>query len=483
MMRTAKTIWLGFALAAIFFYPLAAALDSDPYYLQWQPSHSVEALVAVGVLTIVFAALLHLVLPKSGRGATIALGAIALIPLLSLGAGLSRQLPIGGLLRELWQTPSIQYGVPGVAAAVILAAFVLWPDALARGLQRLLLILSPIALVVMLTLVRTVSGSATLIERSVSPAASASTCPSIIALLFDEMSFAYLYDGTEVRAEFPNIRAFAARATNYLNVRAPGDETMVSVPGYLAGRAFDNIRVEGNHLDYELGPDRAVFKPQQPDGLFARARGAGYSPEVAGYYFPYCELLGTLADRCRSFSFYNVSTARTGFSPVHPIMTTLILWPMQFPLGLLKNPPFAALQRSLVEETTAFAERPMGASPPAFRLVHFSIPHLPFVFDEEGYDPPFNPLRQRPDTWYVRQLHYADRLFGELMARMQQDGSFDRTTVVLFSDHGFRSQGRETNSRHVPFLVKRAGQAARMNVMEQTPAEQLLMQVVTGPCQ
>jgi arylsulfatase A-like enzyme len=65
---------------------------------------------------------------------------------------------------------------------------------------------------------------------------------------------------------------------------------------------------------------------------------------------------------------------------------------------------------------------------------------------------------------------------------MQQDGSFDRTTVVVFSDHGFRSGGRETNSRHVPFLVKRPGQASREDVADARAGEQLLMQVVQQGC-
>ena len=37
-----RSAWLGFALAGLFLYPLAAAIDSDPYYLQWQPAHVAE---------------------------------------------------------------------------------------------------------------------------------------------------------------------------------------------------------------------------------------------------------------------------------------------------------------------------------------------------------------------------------------------------------------------------------------------------------
>ncbi len=469
--------WLGFALAGLFFYPLAAAIDSDPYYLQWQPAHVWETGAAIVMLTALFGTLVSLTWGRTTRGGMVALALVALIPLLSLGAGISRQLPIDDALRAAWENPRIRYSVPAVFVSAGVAVFCFWPLVVGRWLRGGLIAVSPISLVVIGSLA-TSTQAVPIISIDRQPQAAGAECPSVVALLFDELSFSYLYDGREIRPEFPQLRAFATGATNHLRVRAPGDETLVSVPGYLAARPFDNIRVEGDHLDSEVGPVRELFTPTAPDGLFPTARQAGFSPEVAGYYFPYCDMLGSLVDACRSFSFYNMATAGSGFSPLHPVMTTLILWPRQFPLGLLKNPPFARLQRGLVEETLAFAMRPLDAARPVFRFVHFSIPHLPFVFDADGYNPPFDPLRARPDTAYVAQLHYTDRILGEILAEMRQAGSLDRTTVAVFADHGFRSGGREENSRHVPFIVKHAGQTTRADVTEEEPAEQLLRGLV-----
>jgi hypothetical protein len=201
-----------------------------------------------------------------------------------------------------------------------------------------------------------------------------------------------------------------------------------------------------------------------------------------GYYFTYCELLVEVADVCRSFSFYNAAATSSTFSAVDPIMTTLILWPRQFPLGLLKSPAFARHQRAIVEETARAAMRPLDATRPAFRLVHFSVPHLPFAFDEKGFHPRIDSLRQRPDDAYVDQLHFVDRLFGEIVGRFRRDGSFDQMTVVVFSDHGFRGGGRETDPRHVPFLVKRAGQTTHADVVSPHAGERLLRNVVTASC-
>ena len=47
---TGVCAWLGFTLATLFLYPLAAALDSGIYYLQWQRRDLVETLTALASL-------------------------------------------------------------------------------------------------------------------------------------------------------------------------------------------------------------------------------------------------------------------------------------------------------------------------------------------------------------------------------------------------------------------------------------------------
>jgi hypothetical protein len=311
---------------------------------------------------------------------------------------------------------------------------------------------------------------------------SSSSCSPIVAVLFDELSFSYLYDGSEIGSDFPSFRQFATGSTQHLSVSAPGRATLAAMPGFLAARQLHRAEVVGDRL-IEIDPRGVAraFDATEPDGLFATARRVGYATEIAGYYLPYCELLGGFADTCESFSFYNAASFSDGASPLDAIETTLILWPRQFPLGLFKNHPFARQQRRLVEHTMRFASRPVGARA-IFRLVHFSIPHLPFAFDRDGYNPPIDSVRTSPDTWYVRQMHYADRIFGELVDRLRRSGDFDTSTVVLLSDHGFRFGGREADALHIPFLVKWPGQRTPGSVIRPERGEILLREIVQRSC-
>lgn len=479
--------WLSFGLAALFFYPLAVALDADVYYLQWQFSDVVETAAALAGLTLILAVFLFVLWPRSGKLSTIGLLAVATLPLASFAAGALRQLPYDAAMRAAWEHQALRMGVPAAFMVLLGLGFFLRPHEFNRWLRRLLILVSPVSFVVVGRLIASAPDTDPVVNIERMPTAVGEVvqqkCNPILALLFDELSFSYLYDDAgDVRPEFREMGRFASTATNYLSIAAPGRETLTSLPSFLAARHLEGIRVDDNAI-LELVDGRPVFfNATGPDSLFATARRLGFITEMAGFYLPYCELLGGVADACQSLSFYNVSSTDERFSPVAPVMTTLVLWPRQFPFGLVKNLPFAWLQRELVERTVAFARTPIGVALPVFRFVHFSVPHLPFVFDAEGYDPPWDPLQTAPDSGYVQQLQYVDRLVGDLVGHLRSTGAYESTTVVILSDHGFRFGGKERDPLHIPFIVKLAGQQGRVDVTSTLRGERLLKEIVERSC-
>ena len=263
---------------------------------------------------------------------------------------------------------------------------------------------------------------------------------------------------------------------------APGRETLDALPSFLAGRRVREIEVSPDGLLERVEDGGLVpFEATAAEGLFGTARRLGFRTEMAGYYLAYCEMLDGSVDACRSRSFYNVSSP-ADFSPIDPFQTTLVLWPRQLPFGLLKNAPFAWHQREMVEDLTAFARRPVPARPAVFRFVHFSVPHLPFVFDADGYDPPFDPLRTEPDGAYARQVQYVDRLVGDLVGELRRAGAYERAAIVVLADHGYRFGGRERDPLRIPFIVKMSGQLERADVASEERGEELLVRVIEQAC-
>ena len=485
--RLLISAWLGFALAGIFFYPLVVALGSDSFYLQWQQRDSVEMAVTWMALAIPLGIAVFHLWGRSTRAAAAAMLAISVIPLASFAAGFARQLPFDDLLKGVWESREVAIGVPAGLVLLAGAVFVRAPLSFCRWLRRLLIVLSPVSLVVLAALITSASGRSAVTaraRRAPAPVTGETGCAPMLALLFDELSFSYLYDADgQIQREFPAIGALANSAVNYTSAEAPSGETLVSLPALLAARHVRDIRVEDDRL-LELTEDGRLvaFSATDRDGLFATAKRLGFTTEMAGYYLPYCDLLGDLVDTCQSLSFYNVSTTDDGFSPANAALTTLVLWPRQFPFGVLKNLAFGPLQRALVEDTADFAQRPITAAPPLFRFVHYSVPHLPFVFGPDGYDPPLNPLRTSPDTGYVRQLQYVDRLVRDAVRAIRDAGLYESSTIVLLSDHGFRFGRREQRRLQIPFIAKMPHQHERIDMTAPVQGETLLKRVLEQSC-
>lgn len=105
-------------------------------------------------------------------------------------------------------------------------------------------------------------------------------------------------------------------------------------------------------------------------------------------------------------------------------------------------------------------------SPGDLVILHLTVPHPPIVFDAEGGPSRYG--REDP-AGYADKLSYADRLFSELVDELKQAGQWDKSWVILMSDHGSHFKDWSSNpaeKRHVPFMAKAPGQAARRDLRE-----------------
>jgi membrane-anchored protein YejM (alkaline phosphatase superfamily) len=104
-----------------------------------------------------------------------------------------------------------------------------------------------------------------------------------------------------------------------------------------------------------------------------------------------------------------------------------------------------------------------------FVFVHHSVPHMPLIFDRNGFIG--KPERTAPLTVkaYLGNLRYIDTLIG----RFLDSNTCDDFVWILTSDHSFRfdpdNKGNESETsptRHVPLLIHFPGQTARHDVNE-----------------
>src|SRR5207247_355902 len=89
---------------------------------------------------------------------------------------------------------------------------------------------------------------------------------------------------------------------------------------------------------------------------------------------------------------------------------------------------------------------------PTLYYLHALLPHEPYVYLRSGQqliDDSFMPGLKPGGAWaedpwpvtqvyqrHLLQVQYVDRLVGQLVARLKQEGLWDRALVIVTADHG-----------------------------------------------
>ena len=480
--------WLGASLATMFFYPLLSAISDGLFYLQWQRANTLELLLAFLVIASTMGMLLFVAqLVKVWYVRIILLLLVCAIPFASFAIqvlqqvlGKQRLLPLAEVLDK--NLPTV-YPLVVVALLTCLYATRRWHEVVQSCLVTLVLILSPLTVFAGITVLRHGFKNPVIEVNKYNPSKRMtqirSSKPDIFIVLFDELDYDYLYGDEAIRQEYPNIRMLASKSENYHGALSPGEETLTAMVGLMVGQ--ENIRVspkEDGELVVEKELDNGDLRVVNiaEENIFSIARRKGFQTVLFGWMHPYCMMMYESLDNCRSFSIYNYSTINEPVSIKNPIFTNIILWPRHGPFGLLKKPIYSMYQDKVVSQTYDLAISTLTTNDPIFQFVHFSIPHLPFVYDGDKFRPAKDPFLQNDEN-YIRQLKYVDHIFGRWVSELKRHEKFDNSYIILLSDHGYRIM-RKNDARRIPLIVKRPGQKYPENMYGITRAEVLLRTIV-----
>lgn len=212
-------------------------------------------------------------------------------------------------------------------------------------------------------------------------------------------------------------------------------------------------------------------------GVFHEAKARGYRTEVLGWYFPYCEELGTLADSCREFSMYNTATVDDEFSIWRPFLTLANMWPYQWPTGMAKRPAAQWLHAAEFDALNQRLARPSGTGP-TLRWTHLNVPHRPWISSAGTAVNAFDPSPEQ----YEMQLAQVDRTLAPFLERLRAADRFDRQVIVLTSDHGARDGLVSDDPLRVSLVVRTAGQTLRHDTGTRIEVRRVLNELPWTAC-
>ena len=305
--------------------------------------------------------------------------------------------------------------------------------------------------------------------------------PPIVFVIFDELPLnSLLHSGGSLDAErYPNFASLARDAYWFSNASTVAYTTRYAVPAILSGRYTTTDAAVPTLRYYPVNLFTALARHYD---IFASLRFQQLCPPRA------CQEKAALpGDTVGSL------LSDLGLVWLHialPLRITEVLPPVVgewADFGRTRETPAAATRGS---RGSAFAQfvSSIDGRPARLHLIHLVLPHMPFEYVSSGHryrGPDYQTTIRSgrglfegvsaayADTLHQRHLEqvgYADRLVGDLIKRLREVGSYDKSLVIITADHGAsyregldRRQPRPTHHNlsdilQVPILIKLPGQ-------------------------
>jgi hypothetical protein len=184
--------------------------------------------------------------------------------------------------------------------------------------------------------------------------------------------------------------------------------------------------------------------------VFASARQLGFNTALVGWYHPYSRLLGQSLNYCAWYPF-------PPFELVRAPTVGIGLWRQIPRVDLTRDH-----QRIYIDTCRAmFADSLSLVTNANYGLIflHLPPPHVPGVFNAASGQ--WTTAKMPVVSGYFNNLALADRTLGQLRQAMETSGQWDKSWLILSSDHSWPGSRLcdAVRDPRVPFLIKAPGAA------------------------
>jgi len=350
--------------------------------------------------------------------------------------------------------------VPGVLALIAGAVlFVRWHRAVARQISRVLLILSPLVLFSVGRAALILVGIAPVkqdpvMTHSLAPLLPPANLPRVVWIIFDEFDYRFAFEERPGGLALPELDAFASGNFSATHAYPPGGATLVSIPSLLSRvQAVSAAPKSAGDLwlsvySADRGKDtnailRQVAWSDYPN-VFGEARKLGANSAIVGWYHPYGRLFTNSISACTWVPLASFEPARApSFLGTLGREVASMTGPLNLRCLHVRNYLECAGAATALVTNTQYD----------LVFLHMPVPHKPGISTLDGK---LTRLGVAGTPGYMGNLRLADRALGELRQAMQSNGTWDKTWVIVSSDHWWRAQMANPGviDYRIPFIVK-----------------------------
>jgi hypothetical protein len=273
-------------------------------------------------------------------------------------------------------------------------------------------------------------------ERAMGPPVSP-PAPRIVWILLDELSYDQVFEHRQPDLALPNLDALSKTSIVFSAVQPVGKMTQELLPALLLGKPVAELRTPYAELPSYRSSDGGPWERfNQHDTIFGEAHSLGWSSGLVGWYNPYCRLLSDVLNRCfwqysetnrteLSRFFMSTNTTAQNLAAIFP--SPLLYRFFHIPLPDASSPRIRDYEDEMTQSLDLLRDPRIR-----FAFLHLPIPHPPGLYDR---------TRQvvRDGGSYIDNLALADRSLGTLWNCIQSTPDAKNTTLIVSSDHSWRT--------------------------------------------
>lgn len=267
----------------------------------------------------------------------------------------------------------------------------------------------------------------------------------LVWVIFDELDENILFHVRPSRVslhQFDELRAHSIYGTQ---VTSPNPDTMPSLLSLIMGRVVADEQADAKFVNVQLRGCSATTDFSAYPNVFKLARAGGFNTGLSGWHHPYCRLLGNDLSACAwGYGTQAFMIADRALEPRSFLKKAVYLaeweaetFPYRSKLGITAEPGgMPETRRDMLEtyeKVMSNAEEMVRDPRMNLVLVHFPTPHAPGIWDAaHGH---FTTGASN----YIDNLGLADESLRRLREAIQASGSADHTTLLVSSDHPYRT--------------------------------------------
>ncbi len=335
------------------------------------------------------------------------------------------------------------------------------------GLINVLLLLSPLGLLISAKALSYVWSNPGCINDLDEFARSTPAAPSpqrVILLVFDELAYHRVFVDRPVDVILPELDRLAKQSFNASQVYSPNTSTQLSFFSLFTGHYVLRKQVQPDSqvvAEFADQPGTWVALNEQPS-IFSDLLKLGYASAHVGWGASYGRVFG----KDLAAFYFNATPPPITCLPqdqkltqipalaLHMFYDMLNTFPGVLKFNLIGYQTFEKnAHMQCVQTTVGFGKIWITNLNYSFVVIHIPVPHQPYIYDRK--QDRFS-LEADPTTGYFDNLVLSDTVLGRLRRFMETQGLWDKSTVILTSDHSWRrSQEYDGHKdRRSPLLIK-----------------------------